>query len=206
MWEEILTITNCELYFKTEDDYSEVNHLLTSTSFILEPFGRNTAAAIAAAVLHVTQTFGDESLLLVLAADHLIADQAAFSTQVANAVELAKQGKIVTFGIQPDAPETGFGYIEANAEAKYLSQDHQRIGYDVLRFIRKPSQEKAQEYLDSGRFFYDSGMFLFLSKNNARGVGVALSGSAKSDTGMFGAVIYRPRFTNVTCQVRCGEL
>lgn len=146
--EEILTVTNRELFFKTEDEFQEVNDSGIHTSFILEPFGRNTAAAIAAAAIHVAKTHGDDAVMLVLAADHLIADQDAFQQAVSKAIELAQAGKLVTFGIQPETPETGYGYIEAD-------------GNSVLRFVEKPSLEKAQEYLDSGRFFWNSGMFCF---------------------------------------------
>ena len=145
---EVLTVTNRELFFKTQDEFREVNTAQLATSFILEPFGRNTAAAIAAAALHAVEAHGDDALLLVLAADHLIADQEAFANAVAQAAVLAQQGKLVTFGIQPDAPETGYGYIEAD-------------GNQVLRFVEKPSLEKAREYVDSGRFLWNSGMFCF---------------------------------------------
>ncbi|MEG0557934.1 MAG: mannose-1-phosphate guanylyltransferase/mannose-6-phosphate isomerase [Comamonas sp.] len=145
---EVLTVTNRELLFKTKDEYREVNSNRLATSFILEPFGRNTAAAIAAATLHVSKMHGEEAIMLVLAADHLIADQEAFSSAVAQATMLARQQKLVTFGIQPDAPETGYGYLEVD-------------GHDVLRFVEKPSQEKAREYMDSGRFLWNSGMFCF---------------------------------------------
>ncbi|QAU35529.1 mannose-1-phosphate guanylyltransferase/mannose-6-phosphate isomerase [Janthinobacterium sp. 17J80-10] len=145
---EILTVANRELLFKTQDDFREVNDGKLATSFILEPFGRNTAAAIAAAALHVAQAHGEDAVMLVLAADHLIADQEAFSLAVSEAVALARQGKLVTFGIQPDAPETGYGYIEAN-------------GNQVLRFVEKPSLAKAEEYLASGSFFWNSGIFCF---------------------------------------------
>ncbi|WP_024815722.1 mannose-1-phosphate guanylyltransferase/mannose-6-phosphate isomerase [Acidovorax sp. JHL-3] len=145
---EVLTVTNRELFFKTQDEFREVNKAQLATSFILEPFGRNTAAAIAAAALHAVKAHGEDAVLLVLAADHLIADQEAFANAVAQAAVLAQQGKLVTFGIQPDAPETGYGYIEAE-------------GNQVLRFVEKPSLEKAREYLDSGRFLWNSGMFCF---------------------------------------------
>jgi len=146
--QEVLTVTNRELYFKTEDEFREVNRDKLATSFILEPFGRNTAAAIAAAALHVAATHGEDALMLVLAADHLIADQQAFAAAVDAACALARSGKLVTFGIRPDAPETGYGYIEAD-------------GNKVLRFIEKPSLDKAREYLESGRFLWNSGMFCF---------------------------------------------
>uniref|UniRef100_E6QXA9 mannose-1-phosphate guanylyltransferase n=1 Tax=mine drainage metagenome TaxID=410659 RepID=E6QXA9_9ZZZZ len=146
--EEILTVTNRELFFKTEDEFREVNQSRLATSFILEPFGRNTAAAIAGAALQIQQKYGNEAVMLVLAADHLIADQPAFTQAVRLATELALTGKLVTFGIQPDAPEIGYGYIEADGNA-------------VLRFVEKPTLEKAQEYLTSSRFLWNSGMFCF---------------------------------------------
>lgn len=146
--QEILTVTNRELLFKTKDDFEEVNAQGLATSFILEPFGRNTAAAIAAAALHTASAHGEDAIMLVLAADHLITDQAAFSNAVTVACALARQGKLVTFGIEPDAPETGYGYIEWE-------------GNQVLRFVEKPSLEKAQEYLASGKFLWNSGIFCF---------------------------------------------
>ncbi|MDD5057506.1 MAG: mannose-1-phosphate guanylyltransferase/mannose-6-phosphate isomerase [Sideroxydans sp.] len=149
---ETLTVTNRELFFKTEDEYREVASIPTnydlSNSFILEPFGRNTAPAIAAAALHVAAIHGEEACLLVLAADHLIVDQTAFAQAVVAAMELAAQGKLATFGIQPDMPETGYGYIEAD-------------GHDVKRFVEKPNLEKAKEYVASGRYLWNSGMFCF---------------------------------------------
>jgi mannose-1-phosphate guanylyltransferase/mannose-6-phosphate isomerase len=145
---QLITVTNRELFFKTEDEFREVNATKASTSYILEPFGRNTAPAIAAAALQVAKTHGPDAILLVLAADHLIADQAAFQQAVVEAIDLAQQGKLVTFGIQPDAPETGYGYIESD-------------GNRVLRFVEKPSLEKAKEYLASGNFLWNSGIFCF---------------------------------------------
>lgn len=148
---EVLTVTNRELFFKTEDEYREIARTAykgIGNSFILEPFGRNTAPAIAAAALQLAGSHGDNAILLVLAADHLIADQCAFSEAVAQATNLAQQGKLVTFGMTPEGPETGFGYIEAS-------------GTSVLRFVEKPSLDKAKEYLSSGSFLWNSGMFCF---------------------------------------------
>jgi mannose-1-phosphate guanylyltransferase/mannose-6-phosphate isomerase len=145
---EVLTVTNRDFFFKTEDELSEVNTTGVPTTFILEPFGRNTAAAIAAAALQVRKQHGKEALMLVLAADHLIADHAAFAVAVQQASQLAAAGKLVTFGIQPSSPETGYGYIEAE-------------GNTVLRFVEKPSLDNALAYLASGRFLWNSGMFCF---------------------------------------------
>lgn len=146
--EEILIATNRELFFKSEDAFREVNHAQRATSYILEPFGRNTAAAIAAAALQIADVHGKESLMLVLPADHLISDLDAFSAAVMTATTLAQQNKVVMFGIQPERPETGYGYIEAK-------------GQHVLSFVEKPSTQKAQEYIDCGRFLWNSGMFCF---------------------------------------------
>lgn len=149
---EMLTVTNRELFFKTDDEYREVASIPVNKElvnrFILEPFGRNTAPAIAAAALQVASMHGENACMLVLAADHLIADHAAFAQAVAKAMELAANGKLVTFGIKPDMPETGYGYIEAD-------------GNDVKRFVEKPDLEKAQEYVKSGRYLWNSGMFCF---------------------------------------------
>ncbi len=146
--EEILTVTNRELFFKTADEYREANQTGLKMSFILEPFGRNTAAAIVSAALQIKESHDEETLMLVLPADHLISDQKAFAVAVAEAIKFAQQDKLVTFGIQPDSPETGYGYIEAN-------------GNEVIKFVEKPSLEKAQEYLDSKRYVWNSGMFCF---------------------------------------------
>ncbi|WP_246212051.1 mannose-1-phosphate guanylyltransferase/mannose-6-phosphate isomerase [Usitatibacter palustris] len=146
--QEVLTVTNRELFFKTQDEFKEVNEANLPLSYLLEPFGRGTAAAIAAAALSVEKSHGGDALLLVLPADHLIEDQAAFAAAVAQATRLASAGRLVTFGIRPSAPDTGYGYIEAN-------------GSDVLRFVEKPSLETARSYVESGHFHWNSGMFCF---------------------------------------------
>ena len=146
---EILTVTNRELFFKTEDAYREINPSAPLfTSFILEPMGRNTAAAIACAALDICARHDAETMMLVLAADHLIADVPAFANAVERAIQLAQQNRLVTFGIQPDGPETGYGYIEWQ-------------GNEVLRFVEKPDRTMAQHYVESGRFLWNSGMFCF---------------------------------------------
>lgn len=148
--DHIITVTNRELFFKTDDEFREINSLGLSLSFILEPFARNTAAAIAAATLEVNAAYGDDALMLVLPADHLISDQEAFAAAVNDAINLAKQGKLVTFGIQPERPETGYGYIESE-------------GNRVISFVEKPSLEVARQFLESGRYLWNSGMFCFQS-------------------------------------------
>lgn len=152
---EILTVTNRDLLFKTEDEYRTVNSGSVAQSFILEPFGRNTAAAVAMAALQLKDSHGPEAYMLVLAADHLIQNEAAFAQTVANAVQLSAEGYLVTFGIKPQYPETGFGYIEAgspiNAEG----------GLRVERFVEKPDLRTAESYLAAGNYLWNSGMFCF---------------------------------------------
>ncbi|WP_397432270.1 mannose-1-phosphate guanylyltransferase/mannose-6-phosphate isomerase [Pseudomonas chlororaphis] len=152
---EILTVTNRELLFKTEDEYGAVNTVKHAQGFILEPFGRNTAAAVTAAALQLEATHGPNVHMLVLAADHLIKDEKAFAVAVASAVALASEGWLVTFGIQPTYPETGFGYIEAQKETLL------KHGLEVTRFVEKPDLETAQGYLSAGNYYWNSGMFCF---------------------------------------------
>jgi mannose-1-phosphate guanylyltransferase/mannose-6-phosphate isomerase len=124
------------------------------SNILLEPVGRNTAPAVALAALCALQNSADP-LLLVLPADHVVEDQAAFQQAIAQALQLAKQGKLATFGIVPSVPEIGYGYINKGAE---LASGN---GYCVEEFVEKPNQETAQAYLDSGNYFWNSGMFLF---------------------------------------------
>jgi mannose-1-phosphate guanylyltransferase / mannose-6-phosphate isomerase len=146
--DEVLTISNRELFFATEDEYRKVAPAGMTLSFLLEPFGRNTAAAVAAAALQVQRVHGDSAVMLVLPADHLISDQDAFAAAVGRAVMLAEQGKIVTFGIKPEHPETGYGYIEFD-------------GAEVKRFVEKPDVETAKAYVSGGKHLWNSGMFCF---------------------------------------------
>lgn len=148
---EILTVTNKSLYLKAQEEFKAVNSTNMATSFILEPYGRNTAPAITAAALQVAQTWGAEAVLLILTADHLISNQTAFQQAVSQAIELAQQQKLVTFGIRPTHPETGFGYINF--------QDNK-----VLQFIEKPTLQHAIEFVSSGHYLWNSGMFCFSVK------------------------------------------
>ncbi|WP_243744282.1 sugar phosphate nucleotidyltransferase, partial [Pseudomonas aeruginosa] len=128
----LLTVTNRDLLFRTLDDYRAVNRSGLAQDLLLEPVGRNTAPAIAAAALHVQEHFGDQAQLLILPADHLIRDEQAFAAAVAEARGLAAQGYLVTFGITPERAETGFGYIEQGAPLGN--------GFRVARFVEKPDQ------------------------------------------------------------------
>ncbi|MDP2562094.1 mannose-1-phosphate guanylyltransferase/mannose-6-phosphate isomerase [Psychrobium sp. 1_MG-2023] len=124
------------------------------SGIFLEPVGRNTAPAIALAAFKAVEQRQD-SLLLVLAADHVINDEASFQQSVANATKLAKQGKLVTFGIVGDKPETGYGYIKRGTQID--SSD----AYVVDSFVEKPNLETAKEYMATGEYYWNSGMFMF---------------------------------------------
>ena len=119
---------------------------------LLEPVGRNTAPAIALAALHATIN-GEDPVLLVLAADHLIQNHQAFHNAIEKAEVLAEQGKLVTFGIVPNQPHTGYGYIKSGSELD--------DGFEVAEFVEKPALETAKEYVESGNYFWNSGMFMF---------------------------------------------
>lgn len=148
---DVLTVTNRDYYFMSRD---ELDLAGVNGSFILEPFGRNTAPAVALAALAIQKQHGADARMLVLAADHLIQDQAAFNAAVGAAMALAAQDYLVTFGLVPTAPETGFGYIE---QGEALDQN----GYRVRRFVEKPDLATAQSYLAQGGFLWNSGMFCF---------------------------------------------
>ena len=125
---------------------------------ILEPVGRNTAPAVAIAALHL-QSHQSDACMLVLPSDHLILDVPAFHAAVATALPLAARGALVTFGITPQAPVTGYGYIE---RGEPISRSEH--SYQVKRFVEKPDLETAQRYVSSGQFFWNSGMFAFQPK------------------------------------------
>jgi len=129
---------------------------VTPDRIILEPVGRNTAPAIAVAALEQLKT-QEDALLLVLAADHAISDTQAFSNAIQQGVAAAKAGRLVTFGITPTAPETGYGYIKQGADLG----DGSAV---VSAFVEKPDLKTAQDYLASGEYLWNSGMFLFGAK------------------------------------------
>jgi len=156
----VLTVTNREYYFQTRDVYeaTPVGQQIVH-QFLLEPIGRNTAPAIAAAALQAQSLAGPDACLLVLPADHLVTDLDAFQEAVGQARMLAAQGMLVTFGIQPTRPETGFGYIEAGEP---LAGDHGRLlGQRVQRFVEKPDRAMAESFLQAGNYYWNSGMFCF---------------------------------------------
>lgn len=137
-------VSNSEQYFLAHDQLDELDK--ENNKYLLEPVGRNTAPAIALACMALDR----EETVLVTPSDHLIKNAEEYRKVVQQAEKLAEQNYLVTFGIKPTFPETGFGYIEAN-------------GFDVVKFHEKPKLETAKQYVEKGKYFWNSGMFMFKS-------------------------------------------
>ena len=136
----------------------------SNATILLEPLRRNTAPAIAAAALYALAQ-GDDPLLLVLPSDHVIKDQVAFNRAIQIATHAAEQGQLVTFGITPLAPETGYGYIRTNKTQEQTQEQTpeqtQAQAYPIAAFIEKPDRITAEKYLAEGNYYWNSGMFVF---------------------------------------------
>jgi mannose-1-phosphate guanylyltransferase len=145
-----VVVCNEEHRFLAEEQLLQIEQL--EKQILLEPVGRNTAPAIAAAALQAMKQEQDPTLL-VLPADHIIADIDAFHAAIREAEALAQQDLLVTFGIVPTAAETGYGYVKRGESCGQ--------GFKVSQFVEKPNLQKAQEYLAAGDFYWNSGMFLF---------------------------------------------
>ncbi len=145
---KLYIVSNSEQYFLAVDQIEEIQNILNSQfsiiNYLLEPIGRNTAPAIALACMDLDP----EEIVLVTPSDHLIKDETAYQDAVKRAEILANEGNLVTFGITPKYPETGFGYIEADGE-------------NVKSFKEKPDLNRAKEYLSKGNYYWNSGMFIF---------------------------------------------
>lgn len=150
--DEVITVTSRDHFFITRDEY---RGLIADADarFLLEPVGRNTAPALAMAALDIEHRHGPDAQMLVLPADHLIRDLDLYGQAVQAACALAAQGYLVTFGIVPSRPETGFGYIRAGAPLEH--------GWQVAAFVEKPDAATAQAYVASGDYMWNSGMFCF---------------------------------------------
>ncbi|AOT09715.1 mannose-1-phosphate guanylyltransferase/mannose-6-phosphate isomerase [Pseudoalteromonas luteoviolacea] len=146
----VMLICNEEHRFIAAEQMRQLNTV--HNGIFLEPVGRNTAPAIALAAFKALEE-NSNAMLLVLAADHVIADKEAFQSSIKSAEALAEQGKLVTFGIVGHTPETGYGYIKRGEAID--------SGYIVDRFVEKPDLKTAQGYIASGDYYWNSGMFLF---------------------------------------------
>ncbi|GIL41439.1 mannose-1-phosphate guanylyltransferase/mannose-6-phosphate isomerase [Roseiterribacter gracilis] len=174
----------------------------TPTAIVLEPVARNTAPAVAAAAA-IALARDPDALLLVLPSDHVISDEAAFAKAAAMAAKAAERGKLVTFGITPTKPETGYGYI---ARGKVL--DGVPGAYEVERFVEKPDRATAESYVASGTWTWNSGMFLFpaklllaeLSRFDAAIVDAAMKSVEKAESDLVFTRLNRDAFADAPSQ------
>ncbi|CAA0114646.1 Alginate biosynthesis protein AlgA [BD1-7 clade bacterium] len=143
-----IVVCNQDHRFMVAEQLQEVG--ISPSNIILEPVARNTAPAIALAAIKALQ-LDEQAIIAVFPADHLIKNQDTFAEAIDVAVNAASDGKLVTFGIVPNAPETGYGYIRSAGEGASAVQG----------FVEKPNLETAQSYVDSGEYFWNSGMFVF---------------------------------------------
>jgi len=155
---QIVTVTLANMADQIKAQYNEIDSQL-SQHILGESDARNTAAAVALAALYVEKTFGEDAVLWILPADHFIGDEKALEESLEAALIAAKDDYLVTFGITPSRPETGYGYIQSgdalNAENGVLN---------INRFVEKPDIKKATEFLIAGDYLWNSGMFVFTAK------------------------------------------
>ena len=146
-----LIVVGEEHRFLTQNQIVELG-LQDQITIILEPVGRDTAPAICAATVYALKEHDEDTMMLVLPADHLISNPEAFLQGIEQAEKLAAEGNLVTFGITPHSPETGYGYIQKGED------------YEVLSFVEKPDRETAERYLAEGNYYWNSGIFAFTIK------------------------------------------
>lgn len=158
--EKIITVTNFEYYYQSKKEVIDLGQpgIAKKFNFILEPYSRNTAAAIAFSALFVNEFIGPDAILLVLPADHIILNQDKFNLSVEKAYQLAKQELLTTFGIIPHKPETAYGYIQYHESMKIAS------AFKVVNFHEKPVFEEAQSFIEQGNYLWNSGIFCFSAK------------------------------------------
>ena len=159
--EDIIVVTNRDYKFHVRHQLAELaEDLPDKVSVIFEPVGRNTAPAIALAVKFAIEKLGinEDEVLFISPSDHIISPDDKFAEYMKEAEKIAKEGYIVTFGVRPTKPETGYGYIESGSRLEGLD------AYEVARFHEKPDLKTAQNYLMQGNFYWNSGMFSFTVK------------------------------------------
>jgi len=169
----VITVTNSDHYFITREDHESAG-LSVDLVYILEPSARNTGPAIAMAALYALSRYGEDTHLLILPADHLVTGEAAFVRAVSTARQLADERLLVTFGITPSSPQTGYGYIECGAPCG-------ENAYRVSRFVEKPEAQTARRFLETGRFLWNSGMFCFSAS-------AFLEALKQCDTGLYAGI------------------
>ena len=148
----VLSVTNQDYRFAIANVAGEFDF---QHHMILEPFSRNTAGAIGIAAKYGAEKYGDDAMMVVLPSDHVIRDVTTFTQTIQIAMDVATQGKLVTLGIEPTKPHTGYGYIK--------SGDAIDGGFTVHKFVEKPDLATAQSYLDEGGYYWNAGMFVFMA-------------------------------------------
>ena len=153
-----LVICNADHRFFVADQLQQMD--VKDSAILLEPIGRNTAPAIAVAAIHALESHKEseeiDPILLVLPADHEIKDKALFWSAIEEGIQQANLGNLVTFGVVPSYPDTGYGYIQGGDSVEGTS-----AALQIQQFVEKPDKETAIGYLKSGNFFWNSGMFMF---------------------------------------------
>jgi mannose-1-phosphate guanylyltransferase len=147
-----IIVCNQDHYFLCLDQLKEINQ--AKHSFVIEPVARNSAPAIVAAALEALKTKGDDAVLVVMPSDHHIDDLPNFKQTIDTAVSAAKNGYLVTLGVTPTSPETGYGYIKTSSEITSNI-------FQVETFTEKPNKEIAEQFLKAGDYFWNSGIFIF---------------------------------------------
>ena len=149
---KIISITNSKHY---SDVKSQLDEITKNPVVLQEPTSKNTAPAASVCVKYILDKFGDD-IILIVPSDHLINDLKLFKESVVEAENLAKKGYIVTFGIKPSSPQTGYGYIKTDKEITKKSNE-----WLVSEFKEKPDEKTAKKYFKSGKYYWNSGMFMF---------------------------------------------
>ncbi|CUS57482.1 Mannose-1-phosphate guanylyltransferase (GDP) [hydrothermal vent metagenome] len=153
-----LVLTNADFRFIVQEQLTDIE--IDDASIMIEPDARNTAPAILAAALHLQKTQPD-ALMLIAPSDHVIQDSDAFLESINAAVDAAQKGQLVTFGIQPTHPETGYGYLELSKPV----EDNSLSPIKLKRFVEKPSATNARKMVNSGDYLWNAGIFLFSVKS-----------------------------------------
>ncbi|MFN3740428.1 MAG: mannose-1-phosphate guanylyltransferase/mannose-6-phosphate isomerase [Thermodesulfovibrionales bacterium] len=160
--EDIIIMTNRDYKFHIIDDIKSLGHkdITQNPEIIIEPVSRNTAPAIALAVKYCMERSGcsGEDIIFVCPSDHIIRPVEKFKEYIEMAKGVAKEGYIITFGIKPNRPDTGYGYIKINSKGL---RSQNRTYFDIERFVEKPNENLAKRFIDEGCYFWNSGMFMF---------------------------------------------
>ncbi|MEI7474371.1 MAG: mannose-1-phosphate guanylyltransferase/mannose-6-phosphate isomerase [bacterium] len=163
--ENILTVTNTKQSSDIKLQLSQLKetvHSISDFRTVIEPIGRNTAPAIALSVLYILKKMSvnhEDAIICISPADHLIKDKPAFEAALNEGIKLAENGYIATFGIKPDKPDTGYGYI--NTEKNSQIEEISSVGVKACEFKEKPDYETAVNYVESGVYYWNSGIFVF---------------------------------------------